>query len=50
MKQAVLGISSSAPMASASQQNGNVMVTRTASLGMMRKIVNQVFFFNNSEI
>lgn len=44
VKQAVQEISSSVPMVSAYQQNGNVMVMKTANLGMMRKIVNQVFF------
>lgn len=45
MKQAVQETSSSVPMVSAYQRNGNVMVTKTANLGMMRKIVNQVLFY-----
>lgn len=44
MKQAVQEISSSVPMVSAYQQNGDVMVMKTANLGMMRKTANQVFF------
>lgn len=44
MKQAVLEISSSVPMVSAYLQSGNVMVMKTANLGRMRKIVNQVLF------
>lgn len=44
MKQAVQEISSSVPMVSAYQRNGNVMVMKTANLGMTRKIVNQVSF------
>ncbi|GAB0191315.1 low-density lipoprotein receptor-related protein 1B [Grus japonensis] len=41
-KQAVQGISSSVPMVSAYQRNGNVTVMKTANLGTTRKIVNQM--------
>jgi len=44
VKQAVHEISSSVPTVSAYQQDGNVMAMKTANLGMMRKIVNQVLF------
>lgn len=46
MKLAVQGTSSSVLMVSAYQQNGSVMVMKTANLGMMKKNVNQVRWLN----
>jgi hypothetical protein len=42
VKQVVPKISSSVPMVSVYQQNGNVMVMKIVNMGKMRKTVSQV--------